>query len=450
MATTSIWKVGKRLDKVIKYTTNPEKTEDKNYSESWYRDLHNTVEYIKADFKTEKQFYVTGINCSEDNVLEEMKATKKKFGKERGILAYHAFQSFAEGEVTPEQAHKIGIQLAEELWGDRFQVVISTHLNTDNIHNHFVLNSVSFLDGKRFCNTKKDYALMRKTSDRICEDYGLRVLKQEDKYNKYATSSLYKELMKDSIDYAIENASSYSEFIKILQDLNYTVTNVNNALSIKRKPYKRNTRIERQFGNKYSKEYIYKRILETQPPFPYSPNPYPLINRTYQKYNSIKAHYIPHSNSILSLIFHYENPFNINIPKPSTTRITPELLKEIKQMDEYSNQAKLLAKYKINTEQELLDFKKSAYNKISPLKGKRENLWKKHKRAETDDEKNRIENQIVEISKKITPLAEEIRLCDNIQRRMDKINRLKLHNKIEEDRQKAEHRSKKNNKDQYR
>ena len=145
---------------------------------------------------------------------------------------------------------------------------------------------------------------MRKTSDRICEDYGLSVLKQEDKYNKYATSGLYKELMKDSIDYAIENASSYNEFIKILQDLNYTVTDVNNALSIKRKPYKRNTRIERQLGNKYSKEYIYKRILKTQPPFPYFLNPYPLINRTYQKYNSIKAHYIPLSNSILSLIFH--------------------------------------------------------------------------------------------------------------------------------------------------
>jgi len=380
----------------------------------------------------------------------EMKNIKKQFFKTGGIECFHAIQSFAKNEVTPEEAHEIGIQLAEELWGDRFQVIISTHLNTDNVHNHFVLNSVSFLDGKRFCNTKKDYALMRKTSDRICEDYGLSVLKQEDKYNKYATSGLYKELMKDSIDYAIENASSYNEFIKILQDLNYTVTDVNNALSIKRKPYKRNTRIERQLGNKYSKEYIYKRILETQPPFPYSPNPYPLINRTYQKYNSIKAHYIPHSNSIFSLIFHYENPFNINIPKPSTTRITPELLKEIKQMDEYSNQAKLLAKYKINTEQELLDFKKSAYNKISPLKNERENLWKKHKRAKSDDEKNRIENQIVEISKKITPLTEEIRLCDNIQRRMDKINRLKLHNKIEEDRQKAEQQEKVKSKNKYR
>ena len=103
-----------------------------------------------------------------------------------GIECYHAYQSFAEGEVIPSQAHEIGVKLAEEIWGNKFQVVVSTHLNTDNIHNHFVINSVSFVDGKRFCNTKKDYALMRKTSDRLCADYGLSVLKnekQDDRYN---------------------------------------------------------------------------------------------------------------------------------------------------------------------------------------------------------------------------------------------------------------------------
>lgn len=94
---------------------------------------------------------------------------------------------------------------------------------------------------------------MRMTSDKLCKDYGLSVLKQEEKYNKYATSSLYKTLMQDSIDYAIANAKDYNEFIKILQDLDYTVTDKNNTLSIMRKPYKRNTRIERQFGSNYSK-----------------------------------------------------------------------------------------------------------------------------------------------------------------------------------------------------
>ena len=130
--------------------------------------------------------------------------------------------------------------------------------------------------------------------------------------------------------------------------------------------------------------------------------------------------------------------------------MTPELLKEIKQMDEYSNQAKFLARYNINTEQELSDFKKSAYDKINPLKSERENLWKKHKRAKTDDEKNSIENQIVEISKKITPLAEEIKHCDNIQKRMDKIKKYELHQKLEEERLKVEQQEKTKSKNKYR
>ena len=388
-----------------------------------------------------------------DTAFYEMKNVKKQFFKTGGIECFHAIQSFAEKEVTPEQAHEIGIKLAEELWGDRFQVIVSTHLNTDNIHTHFVLNSVSFLDGKRFCNTKKDYATMRKTSDRLCEDYGLSVLKQEEKYNKYATSGLYKELMKDSIDYAIENAKDYNEFIKILQDLGYIVTDKNNTLSIRRNPYKRNTRIERQFGNKYSKENIYKRILETQPLFPYTPNPQSLINRTFQKYNNIKENHFQNKSSITGLIFHYEKLFGINVEsvsKSNITRMTPELLKEIKQMDEYSNQAKFLAKYKINTEQELSDFKKSAYDKINPLKSERENLWKKHKRAKTEADKKTIENQIAEISKKITPLAEEIKHCDNIQIRMDRIKKYELHQKLEEERQKAEQQEKAKAKNKYR
>ena len=280
MATTKLWKFKSRLDRLIDYAINGEKTENK--------------------------LYVSGINCIPDTAFYEMDNTKKQFFKTGGIECYHGYQSFAEGEVTAEQAHEIGVKLAEEIWGDRFQVIVSTHLNTDKIHNHFVLNSVSFIDGKRFCNTKKDYAIMRKTSDRLCEEYGLSVLKQEDKYNKFATSGLYKELMKDTIDYSIANARDYNEFIKILQDLDYIVTEKNDTLSIRREPYKRNTRIERQFGNQYSKENIYKRILEIQPEYPYSPEPYLLINRTYENYNNEKQKCLQFKGSISYLIYHYE------------------------------------------------------------------------------------------------------------------------------------------------
>ena len=369
-----------------------------------------------------------------DTSYKEMINVKKQFFKTDGIQCFHAVQSFVKGEIIPEQAHEIGMKLAEELWGDKFQVVVTTHLNTDNLHNHFVLNSVSFLDGKRFCNTKKDYAIMRKTSDRLCEEYGLNVLSQEEKYNKYATSSLYKELMKDSVDYAIENSKDYNEFIKILQDLGYVITDKNGTLSIRRDPYKRNTRIERQFGNKYSKENIYKRILETQPLYPYSSNPMLLITRTYENYNKQKERHYKNKGSIGYLIYQYENLFGISTEsasKSKITRITPTLIAELKQLDEFSNQARFLARYNINTSQELLEFEKLTYEKVNPLKSKREKQKKKRKRAKTDEEKQAIENEIVEISKQITPIVEEIKHCNNIMKRMEKIKQYQEHQQLE-------------------
>jgi len=345
-----------------------------------------------------------------DTALQEMRNSKKQFFKTTGIQCFHGVQSFVKGEVTPEQAHEIGIKLAEGLWGDKFQVVVSTHLNTDNLHNHFVLNSVSFLDGKKFCNTKKDYALMRKASDKLCEEYGLSVLKQEEKYNKYATSSLYKELMKDSIDYAIANAKDYNEFIKILQDLDYIVTDKNETLSIRREPYKRNTRIERQFGNNYSKENIYKRILETQTSFPYSPEAYLLINRTRESYEKLNLK----KGSLAWLFLHYMkllHPNTENTLKSNSTRMTPALLHAIKEMNEFSERVRFLCKYKLETDVDVMEFKKLAYQKLSPLKSERENLWRKHKRAKTDDEKKVIEENMQILLKEIEEYGN---LCDYI------------------------------------
>lgn len=294
---------------------------------------------------------------------------------------------------------------------------------------------------------------MRKGSDKLCEEYGLSVLKQEEKYNKYATSSLYKEIMKDSIDYAIANAKDYNEFIKILQDLDYVVTDKNNTLSIRREPYKRNTRIERKFGEKYSKENIYKRILETQPQYPYSPDPYLLVNRNYKRYNNEKQKHLNFKGSILYLIFHYEKLLGINIEiisKPNITKMTPELIQAIKKMDEFSKQVRFVCKNNINTEQELLDYQKLTYEKINPLKSERENLWKKLKRVKTDEEKESIENQIVEISKKITPLAEEIKHCNNIELRLERIKQFEFHQKIEEERKQSEKEQNKKKKDRVR
>ena len=411
MATTKIWKCKTRLDNVINYIVNEKKTNEKTY--------------------------VSGINCDSNIAYEEMISVKKEFFKLNGIQCFHAYQSFAKNEVSPGQAHEIGVRLAQELWGDRFQVVVSTHLNTNHIHNHFVLNSVSFKDGKRFNNTKKDYALMRKKSDELCEEYNLNVIKnkekEQEKYNKFATSSLYKELMKDSIDYAIEKANSYEEFKNILRDLEYIVSDKDTYISIRKEPYKRNTRIERQFGKQYSKENINKRILETQPLIKYSNEPYLLINRTYEKYNKFNDLKYQKYGSFLWLLYHYEQLLqrnNKNVLKTNVTKMTPELLHELKQMDEFSEQAKFLATNNIENEEELNNFEIRIYKKINPLKSERENLWRKHKRSKTDEERKEIENKIIEMSKQITPLNNELKHCTNIRERMDKIKEYEVKEQI--------------------
>lgn len=290
---------------------------------------------------------------------------------------------------------------------------------------------------------------MRIASDKLCTNYGLSVLKhenQEDRYNKFATSSLYKELMKNSIDYAIASSRDYEEFTKILQDLDYVITNKNNTLSIRREPYKRNTRIERQFGNDYSKENICKRILETQPLYGYLPKPYWIITRTRENYEELKAQIYPKKGSLAWLFLHYMkllHPHTENALKSNSTRMKPELLHAIREMDEFSERARFLCKYNLETDVDVMEFKKVAYQKLSPLKSERENLWRKHKRAKNDDEKKEIEKKIVAISKQITPIAEEIRLCDNILKRAEEIKKRELHQKVEEERKPLEVKKKK-------
>ena len=169
------------------------------------------------------------------------------------------------------------------MWGDRFEVVVSTHLNTKHIHNHFVLNSVSFVDGKKYYSNYENTALLRRTSDDLCDEYGLRVLKKGQyknykvNFDKYYESAIQKSsyytFTKEDIDYAIKQAWSYKQFVNILNNIGYFVNIRAGKISIRREPYKRNIRIERAFGEEYSLERIEYRILYTNPEKEVYPKP---------------------------------------------------------------------------------------------------------------------------------------------------------------------------------
>ena len=273
MATTKIWKVQKRLDHVINYATNEEKIKN-NYSKygmDEFDSIRQVMTYTTNPDKTEKQFYTTGINCEVKDAVKQMQLIKTIYGKENGILAFHAYQSFNEGVVTPEIAHEIGVKLANEMWGDRFQVVVSTHLNTQHLHNHFVINSVSFKDGKKYYSNLENTALLRKTSDEICEEYGLSVLKEktcksginfENFYKKSMRDSDYYKFAKEDKDYAIKHSYTLKQFQQMLVSMGYNYYYRADKLSVRREPHKRNIRVERAFGEEYSLENIKRRILE--------------------------------------------------------------------------------------------------------------------------------------------------------------------------------------------
>lgn len=178
MAVCEIWDVKGRLDHPIDYAKNPEKTVNPKYTEADLQALGDVMKYATNGEKTEKQFFVTGVNCDPATARDEMMITKGQWQDESEIVCYHGYQSFKKGEVTPEQAHEVGVKLAERMWGDRFQVIVATHLNTDCLHNHFVLNSVSFADGKHYHDNKKNLRLLRKRSDELSREYALSVIEQ--------------------------------------------------------------------------------------------------------------------------------------------------------------------------------------------------------------------------------------------------------------------------------
>lgn len=428
MATTSLWKVEARLDKVIKYTTNEEKTTNADFEKDLYKSLHNTIEYAKADFKTEKQFYVSGVNCTPQNALQEMILTKKHFGKEKGILAFHGFQSFAEGEVTAEQAHQIGVKLAEELWGDKYEVLVSTHLNTKHYHNHFVLNSVSFVDGIKYRNTVENYAMMRALSDDLCREYGLSVLEEKKcgkiDYTRYRNSFIQKSdyytTTKEDVDFAIKQAYSYKNFETILKKMGYTITIRANKISLCRPPYKRNIRIERSFGMEYSIRNINERIMNSD----MAKVPFPEEQRKYRRYTGkkqgIKIQF--DRGSLYRLYLHYCYILKV-YPKSKKTRIkiTPEMRKEIKKMEEISDEIKFLCRNKIKTTKELFSYKELVTDELKNQMKARNTLRRKRQKEKEPEKRQKLCDDILNLSDKIKYLKQEVVYCEKIEEQNQKI-----------------------------
>ena len=314
------------------------------------------------------------------------------------------------------------------MWGDRFQVIVTTHLNTHCIHNHFVINSVSFKDGLKYYDNHTNYSIIRHLSDEICKEYGLNVLKEKPSKKKLNYENFYKKSLyndnysnnaKRDIDLAIRQAYSYDDFLYLMKKLDYEITLRANKISIRKEPYKRNIRIERRYGENYTIENIKRRILEEKAVrVPFIENVY---NYRKVKYPFAKRHKRAKAKGFIALYYHYCYLLKVFPSSVPQQRLPASIRADVSRMEELSNEARFLYVHNIKTLDDLINYKNKANLKINELLSQRENLWTKRKLSKDENEKHKIAEEISSLNDKLIKLRKRVELCVDIKTRIPKI-----------------------------
>lgn len=400
-AVTSIWKIKDRLDHVVHYVEDEEKTVD------------TVLDYVNNDDKTNEKKYVTCINCDYFDPCKSMMNTKKFFNDHKQIMAFHGYQSFEPGEVSAEVAHEIGIKLVEELYGDKFEVVVATHVDKKHIHNHFLLNSTSFVDGKRFCNTKKDYRMLRETSDKLCLEYGLSIVKNPKKYtkkvNQYILKSFMNEIRRD-IDLTVLECAFYRDFKIIMHNKGYKFDEINGE-SVIYHPYCEEPIYIKSLGNQYHKEQIKERLTTKIIPFQnMEQNKYYYQCKDYyrqfkqKKFPKLAGMYVAH------LVF-------MNIIPQIKQNLSKEARQALKKLDQYVSDIDLLAKNKIEDIVKLDSYQENKQEELDYFIKQRKQCYYYRQKAKDKNEKEMWSSKAKEFTPQIKSLRYEIKSCNRIRKR---------------------------------
>lgn len=403
MAVTKIWPVRGRLDHPIAYAMNPEKTDAKLLPDS----LEDVMNYAVNEEKTEKKFYVSGINCNPAIAISEFQIVKEQYGKPGGIIVYHAYQSFSEGEVTPAEAHRIGMEFAKTVWGDKYQVVVATHLNTHCLHNHFVVNSVSFRDGKR-CR-QKQWTELSRISDEICKEHQLNVVERHGKGLPQQLAKAEREgaptrlvIAREAIDEGLARCCNIRELKSFLFSLGYICQFDDNRKywTIRQRDWKRPIRLVRM-GEQYTNEAIRERLRSNSPEVRKEA---PIRRRVKtKKMAKVRTKTKRKIGGLRGLYCHYCYLLGY-YPKRQAKfyRVSPLLRDDLLKLNYISQEAKLLQKYQIDTMEQLTLFEESILERINHLKEERKTLSPESRKV---------------ISGEIKEKAQQLALCRNIAKR---------------------------------
>ena len=205
------------------------------------------MDYAANRDKTESACFETGLGCTTTSAFEDMRLNTLRWHKETGVQGYHLVQSFAEGEVTPELAHQIGVEFAEQLLLGKYQAIVTTHLNTKHYHNHIVWSAVSLEDGKKYhSNSKSYYTEVRALSDALCQKYGLSIIETPEslrgkrQYEKWRAEEnnqpTWRTAIRQDVDEAIQQSLTWRQFLSTMERKGYEVPRISSKSGTRQKP----------------------------------------------------------------------------------------------------------------------------------------------------------------------------------------------------------------------
>lgn len=433
MAYTKIIKVKSNLNLCLDYTSNPKKTERRSAE-----DLNRLLSYTQSNDKTEHQLYVSGFNCIPQNAYEIMMETKQRWRKpvkDGNILAYHIIQSFSPGEATPDQVHQIGCEFAQRFLADRFECTVSTHLDRGHLHNHIVVNSVSYADGKMFRSDFNTYYKgIRETSDELCRENRLSVIETDGKgksYDEWLSGQTGKPtirgMVRKDVEQAIAAADSFDGFITELQNMGYTVKYGPRVehMAVRHKDAQRNIRIDRldpRFSETALREYYHKlhrMPTEMQQEYrqenaPAKPKWQPTeLQPTVQRarYRGKLPRRYPKVSGFMACYYHYCALLRKAYHGKATKRCYFLLREDFLLFSRYQQQTKFLWENHIETMDELLAYKENAEVQIQQLARQRKVLY----RQKREPERAAREEKIKSLTQQMKALRHEVYICSDIE-----------------------------------
>lgn len=425
MAVTGFWPVYRNLKATLDYADNPDKTTLPEYLDE---DLYAALRYAENDDKTDLKMFAGGINCSAQNAYAEMIAVQRRFGLRGKVVGYHGIQSFREGEVTPEQAFAIGKETARRMWGDRYQVLVTVHLNTDNVHCHFVVNPVSFKDGAKFQNKIGDHKELRKISDEICREHELSVLENSDFYSKgkkkeywvhKAGKKTHRDYLREDVEYCLSFATSPREFESQLYALGYALDPV--RFSVKAKHWERAVRLK-SIG--FSKERVNEQLrqnaenryrlftLEYRPP--YKPKKFPLEDELRKLGFSIEHSYATATVLVDAVFYLVITAIQIVAELADVMLLSPDLRAAEKDLKELVADYHFLQEHGIHTTADLQANIEQSKAELSALERERSGISNRIRRPKSPEEQAQNKERRKAVSGQMKPVRERLRRAERI------------------------------------